>query len=258
MAERRLYAHRGASRHLPENTLPAFERGLADGANALELDVHRTLDGQVVVSHDPTGRRMTGIDRRLAHATLDEVRRWDAGFGFVDAGGARPFAGRGFAIPTFEEVLRAFPAVTLNVDLKDRDVRLVRSVVELVARHGEASRVNLVSFHDANLTALRRLGYQGPTGLSPGGVRWLLFGPRWLTRLAPPRGDALQVPPHLGRLRLDRPRLIAHAHALGLRVDYWVIDDPSEAQRLFAAGADGIVTNDPAALAPVFRTLCAS
>ena len=98
----RIYAHRGASAELPENTMPAFRRAVALGADALELDIHATADGVLVVSHDPDGRRMAGVARRLADITWDEASRWDVG------GGAR--------MPTFEEVVRAFPDVPLNVD----------------------------------------------------------------------------------------------------------------------------------------------
>src|SRR5690242_3140965 len=93
-----LYAHRGAAAEQPENTLPSFERALALGADALEMDVHATRDGVIVVSHDPDGARMTGVRRALAAATWDEVRTWDAGWGFAEAGGGpgRPFAGRGY------------------------------------------------------------------------------------------------------------------------------------------------------------------
>lgn len=249
--DRRLYAHRGASALLPENTLPAFERGLADGANALELDVHLTRDGHVVVSHDGTGRRMAGRPELIAASTLDEVRRWDVGWGFESATKSRPFVSKGFAVPTFAEVLEAFP-VPLNVDLKPRDPALVRAALELVARHGAAERVRLASFHDANLDEVRRLGYPGPLGMTPREVRWLVLAPHWLSRRFPPRGTAMQIPPRTGPFRFDTKRLVEHAHAMGLRVDYWVINDPAQARQLLEVGADGLMTDDPARIRPVF------
>src|SRR5262249_5081969 len=91
----RLYAHRGAAAEAPENTLDSFARALAHGADALEMDVHLTRDGVVVVSHDPDGARMCGVGRRFADANWDEIRRWDAGWGFVAPDESRPFAGRG-------------------------------------------------------------------------------------------------------------------------------------------------------------------
>ena len=113
-----LYAHRGAAAELPENTLPSFARALELGADALELDVHATKDGVVVVSHDPDGARLCGVAAAIHEVSFAEVSRWDAGHGFVDARGGRPHAGRGIGMPRLLDVLRAFPGVPLNVDLK--------------------------------------------------------------------------------------------------------------------------------------------
>src|SRR5688572_16564471 len=114
-----VYAHRGAAIELPENTLPSFRRALELGADALETDVHLTLDGEVVAVHDPDGRRVAGIDQRVAATAFAELRGWDAGFAFVDGAGTRPFAGQGYRIPTLEELLVELPEIPINVDLKD-------------------------------------------------------------------------------------------------------------------------------------------
>src|SRR5689334_10364742 len=112
MHPRRLYAHRGASAERPENTLPAFERAVECGVDALEMDVHLTSDGQFIVSHDETALRMTGARLRWNEISLADTQRLDAGWGFVDPStGARPFAGQGITIPIFEEVVQAFPDV---------------------------------------------------------------------------------------------------------------------------------------------------
>ncbi|HWQ29275.1 MAG TPA: glycerophosphodiester phosphodiesterase family protein, partial [Dehalococcoidia bacterium] len=79
----RLYAHRGAARERPENTICAFERALELGADALELDVHATRDGTLVVAHDPDGRRMAGVASVIRETSLADVQAWDVGHGFV-------------------------------------------------------------------------------------------------------------------------------------------------------------------------------
>ena len=107
MSAVRIYAHRGASAELPENTMAAFRRAVELGVDALELDIHATRDGVLVVSHDPDGRRMAGVAERLADLTFAEAQRWDVG------GGER--------LPRFEDVVTEFAALPLNVDLK-RDV----------------------------------------------------------------------------------------------------------------------------------------
>jgi glycerophosphoryl diester phosphodiesterase len=250
MHPRRLYAHRGASAERPENTLPAFERALEIGVDALELDVHLTRDGHFIVVHDENGTRTTGTRAAWREIDLDDVQRLDAGWGFVAPDGTRPFAGKGIRVPVFEELLRAFPDVHLNVDIKGDDA--VVRMLELLRRHGAEERVTLASFNTLTLVAVRRAGYAGETGLSQGEIGTLFSLPALLWRQLPFTGTSAQVPTHHGPIRFDRAAFVAKCHSLGLRVDYWTIDDPLEAARLLELGADGIMTNDPAALKPLF------
>jgi glycerophosphoryl diester phosphodiesterase len=250
MHPRRLYAHRGASAERPENTMLAFERAIEVGVDAIETDVHLTRDGHLIVSHDETAARMTGSRLTWAEVTLEDARRLDAGWGFVARDGSRPFAGKGVTIPTFEDVLVAFPRAHLNVDLKE--ARAIGAMLELVRRHRAEDRVTIASFQTSTAVAVRRRGYAGETALSQGEVATLLGLPAVLWRQLPFTGTAAQVPTKQGPLHFDRPSFIAKCHAIGLRVDFWVIDEPAEAQRLLELGADGIMTNDPAAIRPVF------
>jgi glycerophosphoryl diester phosphodiesterase len=247
-----LYAHRGASGELPENTVPAFRRALEVGANALETDVHLTRDGHVVVSHDPTGERTAGIPRPIDATTLDELRTWDVGRVF--RAGRPDIPPRAFTMPTLEEVLAEFPGVPFNVDIKRHDAWAARAVVDVVRRRHAQARVRLASFDAATLRVVRRLGYEGPTSLGASEILRLVCLPERVLRVLPLAGDAAQIPVKQGPLRLDTPEFIAKVHALGLVVHYWTIDDPSEAERLLKAGADGIMTNEPARLATLFRT----
>jgi len=229
----RIYAHRGASAELPENTMAAFRRAMELGVDALELDIHATRDGVLVVCHDPDGRRMSRVAKRLADVTWDEARRWPVGDG-------------GEHMPTFEEVIRAFPSVPLNVDLK-RDI--ADATVALVRRLDAEERTCLASFEASTLRRVRALGYRGPTGLARAEVAAALAFPAVLRR-GPWRCRArrAQLP-----LYLARPWIIARMKALGLDVDFWTIDDPDLARRLVALGADGIMTNDPARIVPALR-----
>jgi glycerophosphoryl diester phosphodiesterase len=247
---RRLYAHRGASAERPENTMPAFERAIEIGVDAIETDVHLTRDGHLIVSHDETAQRMTGARLAWADITLDDARLLDAGWGFVAPDGHRPYAGRGITIPTFSEVLDAFPVHHINVDLKEP--RAIGAMLEVVRKHRAEDRVTIASFHTSTAIAVRRRGYAGETGLSQGEVATLITLPAMVWRQLPFTGNAAQVPTQHGPLHFDRASFIAKCHAIGLRVDFWVIDDAAEAQRLLDLGADGIMTNDPAAIRPLF------
>ena len=250
MHSRRLYAHRGASAERPENTMVAFQRAIEIGVDALELDVHLTRDGHFVVVHDDTALRTCGAQVAWNALDLADAQRLDAGWGFVASDGSRPFAGKGIAPPTFESVLVEFPRVHLNVDLKGEDA--VIRMLELLRAHKAEERVTLASFQTATMIAVRRRGFGGETGLSQGEVATLLALPAVLWRQLPFTGTAAQIPTHQGPLRFDRTTFIAKCHAAGLRVDFWTIDDVEEARRLIGLGADGIMTNDPAALKSLF------
>src|ERR1700694_2059822 len=215
----RVYAHRGASRELPENTMPAFRRAMELGADALETDVHATADGVLVASHDPAGGRVFGVRRKIAECSWAEVRSWGA--------------------PSLEEVVSSFPGVAINVDLKSDVAPLA---VELLHRLGAAEQVTLASFRSSTLRRVRALGYRGPTSLGRSEVARLVSLPAAAQRgpLAP-AGTAAQRP-----VSRALPWVVGRCHALGLRVDFWTVNDAAQARRLVALGADGIMTDDPA------------
>ncbi len=241
-----VYAHRGASIEEPENTLDAFRVALEVGAQAIETDAHMTKDGRIVLSHDGTGERTAGIARAFCDATLAEVREWDMG---ARASPARATRKRQ-RIVTLDEALSAFPGVFFNVDAKQPWPDMIPALLRVVRGARAEHRVRIASFHLRNLARARRLGYEGPTGLAPIEVVRALCAPRGLWRLS---GDAAQVPPRGWGITFARRRVIDRFHALGLRVDFWTVDDPEEAKRLVALGADGIVTNDPRRVSAALR-----
>jgi glycerophosphoryl diester phosphodiesterase len=244
-----LYAHRGATAELPENTMPAFRRALEiPGVDALEMDVHMTRDGVPVVSHDPDAKRMGGVAAAWRDLDLADAQAIDLGATF-EGGRLR---GKGIRIPTFEEVLIELPRVRINVDLKQREPSMVRAMLTLIRALRAEERVTIASFHWTTLLAVRRRGYGGETGLARPEVAMLLASPEAVWKRLPFTGAAAQVPTRVGPIHLDTRRFIDKCHDLGLRVDFWTIDDPARAEALLALGADGIMTDDPAAIAPVF------
>jgi glycerophosphoryl diester phosphodiesterase len=228
----------------------AFERAIEIGVDALELDVHLTRDGVFVCAHDPNASRMAGAPLAWRDLDVADTQRLDIGWGFLAADGTRPFAGRGISVPRFEEVLTTYP-IHINVDIKG-DPSAVDPMLELVRKHKAEDRVTLACFSSGPIVALRRKGYGGETALSQTEVATLLAMPAVLWRQLPFTGNAAQVPIHQGPVRFDRATFTAKCHSLGLRVDYWTVDDPKQAARLLELGADGIMTNDPAALKPLF------
>ena len=246
-----VYAHRGAAAERPENTLASFRRALELGADALETDVHLTVDGAVVAVHDADGARVAGVEREIARSSLAEIRGWDAGYVFVDGRGERPFVGQGHRIPTLDELLGELPKVRINVDLKADAPELVERFLDVVRRHDAEDRVVAASFRRGPLERLRAAGFRGDTSLA----RWE-FVTAWLVPSAlygrPPATRA-QIPTRVGPWPIGTRRVVEKLHALGLGVDYWTINDPDEARRLVALGADGIMTDDPARIVPAVR-----
>jgi len=244
--ELRLYGHRGSSARSPENTLEAFRQALDDGADALELDVHCSADGHVVVAHDPDGVRMAGRSEQIRDSSLDELKSWDVGSGFDHSRQAKHL------MPTLAEVLEEFDEVPISIDLKPDDLGAAAKLVEVLAGHDAGHRTIVGSFHGRLVYAMRRLGYRGATALTQGEVAAVRLLPTPLSRLLA-RGQAAMIPRLGAGLRIDGRRFIKRCRRLGLRIDYWVVNEPEEARMLLERGATGIMTDDPRRIAPVME-----
>jgi glycerophosphoryl diester phosphodiesterase len=247
--------HRGAAGERPENTLESFERALAQGAAVIESDVHRTRDGALVLIHDDVLERTTDGLGRVADRTLAELRALDAGHCFSPAPeGGFPFRGRGLRIPTLDEAFDRFPGVRMNLELKERLPGLVEDAVETVRRAGREETVLLAAADDALMAELRarleRTGVRPAVGASAGDV--LAFVRAALDGKPPPPGPmALQVPTDVGGRPLVTPRFVEHAHAHGLVVHVWTVNDTDEMHRLLDLGVDGLMSDFPGRLAEV-------
>lgn len=245
-----LVAHRGASAEAPENTLPAFQRAADLGVDAFEFDVRLTADGAVVVHHDPTLDRTTDLSGPLIAHTLRALQAADAGFRHGHDGGTpHPFRGKHVVIPTLDEVLDAFPSMPCLIELKQ--VAGQERVREVILRHDAAGRCLVASeFHDA-LACFRDGRFL--VGASRRDILRLLVGAATGARPRTVAYHALSVPARHHGIPVATRRFIADAHALRCPVHVWTVDDPAEAARLRARGANGILTNDPARLAAVGR-----
>lgn len=243
--DRRLViAHRGASASAPENTLAAFRLAVAQGADALELDVHVTRDGVPVVIHDPDLARTCDRAGAVAQLALAEVRAADAGARFTrDGGRTFPYRGTDVRVPTLAEVLDALPDVPLLVELKTVAAQApVRRVLE---EREAAGRVVLASEHERALDAFRAPPWR--TSASGAETARLYFGR--LARRAPrtARYAMLSVPlRHRRVLYVPTPSFVRAARALGAPVHVWTVDDARLARRLWERGVAGVVTNRPA------------
>jgi glycerophosphoryl diester phosphodiesterase len=247
-----VFAHRGGCALGPENTLAAFDLGLEAGADGLELDVHLSGDGIVVICHDDTLDRTTGATGLLRGRSASELAGVDAGFHFADSAGAFPFRGRGIGVPTLEEVLGTFTHSRVIVEMKTGEPALARAVAALVDRTHAMERVCVGSFYRTGLEVIRAIAPAIATSASENEARWTLYRSwcRWpLT--ASRRYCAFQVPERAGRLQVISPAFLRQAHGDGARVDVWVVDDPADMRRMFGWGIDGVITDRPDIAVPL-------
>ena len=239
---RPVIAHRGASGLAPENTLPAFELAVRQGADALELDVRLTRDGAAVVIHDATLERTTDRSGPVLAHTLAELRMADAGARFTrDRGRTFPFRGTGVHIPTLAEVLWTFPKVPVLVEVKEPEVQ--EAVRRVLLQEDAAGRCVPASEHGAALQTFRAPPFV--IGACAGDIAQLYWAVMFRRRLPQPGYRLLSVPQRHRGLPVPTSRFVAAARSLGCPVHVWTVNDAATARRLWARGVAGIVTDVP-------------
>lgn len=242
LSARPIIAHRGASGHAPENTMAAFELALAEGADAIELDVRLTADGLPAVLHDPTLDRTTSHSGRLGAVTAAQLRDMDAGARFSpDRGRTYPFRGVGVQIPTLTEVLRAFPLMPFLIEIKEPEAQ--EAVKRVLLEEGAVLRSVLASEQAAALTGFREPPFAVAACAGEIGAlyRAVLF--RRVPAAVP--YQALSVPVRHRGLPVPTRAFVAAARRLGCPVHVWTVNDPATARTLWGRGVAGIVTNFP-------------
>jgi glycerophosphoryl diester phosphodiesterase len=227
-------AHRGGATYPPnlglENTMAAFRRAVEHGYRYLETDVRATRDGVPVLVHDRTLRRLAGRPEAVADLSWVDLQRYR-----ID--GREPVA-------TLPELLAAFPAARLNIDVKSDDA--LAPTLAAVRAAGAEDRVCLASFSDRRIRRIRRLaGPRIATSCSAWEVTLLLVAPARRVRATGRRRGAssVQVPRRSRGVRIISERFVARAHEVGLQVHVWTIDDEQTIRGLLDLGVDGLITD---------------
>lgn len=249
-----MFAHRGGAGLAPENTLMAFDNGLAHGADGLELDVRLSADGVPVVLHDLRLDRTSNLAGCVSAFTARELAEADAGYHFQSAG-RQTFRGQGIGIPTLDSVLARYSEVPLIVELKEEGEALIAAVIAAVRAAGAADRVCLGSFSRNALRRVRALAPELATSAAREEVRWALYRSRCRFPVRRVAYGGYQVPEVSRGSRVVSPRFVADAHGAGLPVQVWTVDRPEDAQRLIEWGVDGLITDRPDLIVPLVRSL---
>jgi len=270
--ERRViaYAHQGGAWESPSSTLHAIAHALEAGATGVELDVHATADGELVVCHDATVDRTTAGQGTIASFTLAQLREMDFSYWWIPGADVTPgrpaadypFRGRApadpsFGIATLRQVLEQFPGVVLNLDIKQTAPVVApyeEALARLLAEFGRRDDVIVASFLDPATDAFRRFAPDVPTSAGT-----MVTAEAWQAVQA---GDdlpaspavAFQVPERQGDLVIVDERFVAAAHRAGKAVHVWTVNDAESMERLLGLGVDGIISDVPTTLCGVLGT----
>jgi glycerophosphoryl diester phosphodiesterase len=250
-------AHRGWRGLLPENTMVSFRKAAELPIDGLEIDIHQTKDGVLVVCHDETVDRTTEGNGRIQDHTLAELQQLDAGYRFTPDGGKTfPFRGQGITIPTLAKVFETFPNLWINIDMKQETPSLVQDFANLIRQHDVAHRLCVGSFSDKTVTEFRRACPEvARTASHAETVRWYALSKLRLDRFYWGDGQVLQIPeidPDSG-LRLVTSRSVRAAHRNNMAVHVWTVNEPEDMRRLLDIGVDGLITDFPGQALRVIR-----
>lgn len=228
-----VFAHRGGAALGPENTIAAFDNGVALGSDGLELDVRLSRDGVVVVHHDRTLKRTIGLDASIAERSAAELAEVN--------------------VPTLQQVLNRHRDVRVIVEMKLNTAQFAGAVVAVVRAVGAVRRVCLGSFGRRVLRAAREIDPAIATSAAREEVRWALYRSwcRWPSTTAAYAG--YQIPELAGSTRVVSPRFVADAHRAGLGVQVWTVDREEDARRLLDWGVDALITDRPDVMVPLVR-----
>ena len=229
-----VFAHRGGSALAPENTLAAFENGMALGADGLELDAHLSSDGVVVVHHDATLDRTTTLRGPIAARTAAELGRAN--------------------VPRLADILLRFRMAPVIIEIKVNTTAMASAVVDVVRSAGAVDRVCLGSFGLRVLRAARALEPAIVTSAAREEVRWALYRSwvKWPVRNV--AYDGYQVPELSGATRVVSKQFVDHAHRAGLPVYVWTVDAEADATRLLDWGVYALITDRPDLIVPLCKS----
>ena len=267
--ERRViaYAHQGGAWESPSSTLHAIRHAMEVGATAVELDVHATADGELVVCHDATVDRTTAGHGTIASFTLAELRAMDFSYWWIPGADVTPgrpaadypFRGRApadpsFGIATLREVLEQFPGVVLNLDIKQTAPVVApyeESLARLLAEFGRTDDLIVASFLDPATDAFRRFAPDVPTSAGTMATAEAWQAVQAGEDLPESPAVAFQVPERQGDLVIVDERFVAAAHRAGKAVHVWTINEAEAMERLLGLGVDGIISDVPTTLCGV-------
>ena len=242
-----IIAHQGASLELPPNTIEAFQLALDYGADIIELDIWRSMDGVWVVIHDGNLLRIAGVNKDITQMSFKEIQSLDAAYNFSDSSGNYLYRNKGYRIPSLEEVLRKFSSEKINIEIKDHRKLGLSDLVELIKKYDMEQKTLFISSHYSVLKEFRKISKNKiATGASKSDIKRMIYFGNLPWYKIP--FDAFQMPFYskkVERYGLKNPKWIENMRSKGLEVHYWTIDNYEDIKKAFSIGASGVITNRP-------------
>jgi glycerophosphoryl diester phosphodiesterase len=244
-------AHRGGGGEWPGETIYAFEQSIRIGVDVLEMDVHRTRDGHLVLMHNPEVDDTTDGTGRIKDMTLAQIKELNIEFNWPP--GQQP--DKPVKVPTLREVFEAFPDRRMNIEIKQKEPSLVKEFCDLLREHGMTDRVLVASFWNGVLHDFRQACPEVANSASTLEVGTFFALDGILHTHYKPDSDALQVRSELAHVHTITRKIVDKAHSLNLKIHAWTVNDKDEMRRLASTGIDGIITDYPSRLLEVLGRL---
>lgn len=240
-------AHQGGNDLWPGNTLFAMQQAAGLGVDVLEMDLHITKDGVLVLIHDETVDDTTDGTGLVEEMTLAELQQLDAGFDWSpDDGATFPFRDQGITIPSMEEIFQTFPDYSMTIELKETEGSMAEPFCNLIHQYAMQDQIVVASFHDERMNEFRLVCPEVATSSArQETTTFVLLTKVFLGRIYSPNFHSLQVPRKSSGITVMTPSLVRAAHERGLAVEPWTIDDPEEMRQYIEWGVDGIMTDRP-------------
>lgn len=227
---------------MPENTLPAYQWALKNGATVLETDVRLSRDGTLFMFHDESLARITDGRGAVIEASDQQLRQVTVCHPET-TGAKQPAAHQSVPLITLEELFDALPDTPINIDIKDNLTAAADEVVRLIEHYDRDVLTTVGSFHASVILHLRKRNPTIRTAALKGEAARLYFGR--LVGLKAPDIDyvALQIPVRYKGLPLATRSFVNYCRQLGLEMVYWTVNEPEMLRHLQAIGVDGVVTD---------------
>ncbi|WP_169513886.1 glycerophosphodiester phosphodiesterase [Halalkalibacillus halophilus] len=253
-------SHRAGDLIAPGNTMTAIQMSHDLGVDIVEVDIHITADGELVLLHDPTVDRTTDGEGAIIDFTLEEFLNLDAGYTFEDQEGEFSFRNIGIYKPTVREMFEEFPDMKYMLEVKDTNPEMyyeeiVDRLWELIVEYDMIDNVMMSSF-DQNLIRMFNERAEGQIALGSGretAFNFVMTHKFFARNFFEPTGQVMQLPKENRYFNFFEDRIINGAHRRGMGIHYWTINDEQTMREMIDADVDGIITDRPDLLIEILQ-----